>query len=247
MPFKPINLIDAHFQISNIFNHLPVFDEIYYHGQPKEKIQYYKAIREGQECDLLCVTLIRKDEDFLWEAAEDLLERSVWEATARVRGVYNFDLLTFGIHNVANTFNCTELTHLIVNHSLKLKVGEQRLIKYCSSYGLLQKIADESWGKIIFKTSVEVFNDKPSFLFALVSRMLEAAAFSRNPVAALVNDLSATPLYNPADDKQQGFLAKLIQAQAKSSIEFPPEVYIQDKNGVRELLSQTTVSTKDHG
>ncbi|MFA5089206.1 MAG: hypothetical protein WC552_09275, partial [Candidatus Omnitrophota bacterium] len=177
MAFKPINLIDAHFQLSNIFNQLPIFDEIYYQGQPKEKIQQYKAIREGQECVLLAVTVIRKDEDVLWAAAEDLLERSVWEATSRVRGVYHFDLLTFDIHNETNTFNYNELTQMIVNHSLKLNPGEQRLIKYCSSYGLLQKISDGSWGKIIFKTSVEIFNDKPSFLFALVSRMLEAALF----------------------------------------------------------------------
>ncbi|MFA5087593.1 MAG: hypothetical protein WC552_01000, partial [Candidatus Omnitrophota bacterium] len=64
---------------------------------------------------------------------------------------------------------------------------------------------------------------------------------------ALVNDLSITPLYNASDEKQQGFLAKLIRAQAKSSIEFPPEVYIQDKNGARELLSQTVVRKETSG
>ena len=72
---KLLNLIDAHFQRSNIFNHLPIFDTIHYLGHPEGKIQLYKASREGQECTLLVLTIIRKEEDVLWEAAEDLLER----------------------------------------------------------------------------------------------------------------------------------------------------------------------------
>jgi hypothetical protein len=241
MPFKPINLIDAHFQISNIFNHLPIFDEIYYQGLQQEKIQKYQAVREGQPCTLLAVTIIRKDEDFLWDSAEDLLVRSVRDAAVMVRGVFTFDLLTFDMHRETSTFKPVELTSLILNHSLKLKPGEQRLIKYSSSYGLLQKLGDESWGKIVFKSAVEVFNDDPKFLFSLIKRLLKDAEYAHDPLIALVNDVSANPLYNSQDEAQQEFLAKIVKEQAQHSIEFPPEVYIQDKNGVRELLSGTEV------
>lgn len=241
MSFKPINLIDAHFQISNLFSHLPIFDEIYYEGHPQEKVQEYRALREGQECTLFATTLIRKNEDFLWASAEDLIERAVRDAAFKVRGVYTFDLLTFDLHKENNAFSPAELTQLIMNHSLKLRPGEQRLIKYSSAYGLLQKMGDESWGKIVFKTSVEVFGDEPKFFFSLVNRLLKPAEFSHNPLVVLVNDLSANPLYNPEDEAQQGFLAKLIASQAKTAIEFQPEVYMQDKNGVRELLSQTVI------
>jgi len=244
MAFKPINLIDSHFQISNLFNHLPIFDEIYYEGQPMEKVQQYRALREGQACTLLAITIIRKDEDFLWEAAEDLLERAVWQASTRVRGVYAFDLLTFDMHKETNTFNFNELSQMMHNVSLKLKPGEQKLIKYSSCYGLLKKSADESWGKIVFKSAVEVFNDDPKFLFSLVSRLLKSAEYSHNPVIALVNDVSANPLYNAQDEVQKTFLSKIIEQQAKSSIEFPPEVYVQDKNGVRELLSGSVVESQ---
>lgn len=241
MPLKPVNLIDAHFQISNIFSHLPIFDEIYYQGLEQEKIQKYSAFREGQECVLLAVTLIRKDEDFLWESAQDLLLRSVYDAAAAVRGVYTFDLLTFDFHRETNTFKPSELTQLILNHSFKLKPGEQRLIKYSSSYGLLQKLGDESWGKIVFKSAVEVFGDDPKFLFSLVKRMLKDSEYSRHPLIALVNDVSANPLYEPQNKVQQDLLAGLVAGLAKTSIEFPPEVYVQDTNGVRELLSGTEI------
>jgi len=243
MPFNPINLIDAQFQFSSLFNHLPVFDEIYYEGQAQEKVQRYRAVREGQDAILLAVTIIRKDEDFLWDSAEDLLKRAVTQASAKARGVYNFDLLAFDLHKETRVFDHNELAHIIFNHSLKLRPGEQRLIKYCSCYGLLQKLGDESWGKVIFKSAVEVFDDKPTFLFSLVKRLLKDAEFSNNPVIALVNDLSTFPLYNPKDENQQGFLAELVAAQAQSSIEFPPEVYVQDKNGVRELLSGTEIKS----
>lgn len=238
---KPINLVGGEFQQSNLFRPLPDFEEIHYQGVQQEKVQMYKALREGQECTLLATTLIRKDEDFLWDSAEDLLVRSVRDAAAVVRGVYTFDLLCFDLHKETNAFRPGELTQVMMNHSLKLKPGEQRLIKYCSVYGLLQKMVEESWGKIVFKSAVQVFNDDPKFLFSLVSRLLKSAEYSHNPVIALVNDLSANPLYNAQNEVQQTFLNKLVTAQAKNSIEFPPEVYMQDKNGVRELLSGTVV------
>ncbi|MBF0532058.1 MAG: hypothetical protein HQL23_03060 [Candidatus Omnitrophica bacterium] len=241
MAFQPLNLIHSDFPASDLFKHLPRFDAIYYQGLQQENVQRYSAVREGQECRLFVVTLIRKDEDFLWDSAKDLLDRSMKQAAPRMRGVYQFDLLTFDFHREKTNFSDSELAQMIFNASFKIKPGEQRLIRYSLCYGLLQKMLDESWGKIIFKTAVEIFNDKPSFLYALVSRILKPLEFSREPVIVLVNDLSAHPLYNAQDNKQQTFLRKLIVEQAKQSIEFPPEVYVQNVNGVRELLSGSVI------
>jgi hypothetical protein len=241
MAFKPFNLIDAHFQKSNLFAPLPVFDEIHYQGHPQEKVQLYKAVRENQTCTLLALTIIRKEEDFLWASAEDFLTSSVVWAAQRVQGIFTFDLLTFDIHKEVNAFNYKELTELIVRHSQKIRPGEQRLIKYSSAYGLLQKMVDEPWGKIVFKTSVEVYKDNPSFLYALVKRLFKSTEFSHDPAIVLVNDLSTNPVYNANDKTQQDFLSKVLAEQAKKSIGFLPELYIQDKNGVRELMSGSVV------
>ena len=57
----------------------------------------------------------------------------------------------------------------------------------------------------------------------------------------LVNDLRTYPLHDPENEKQKTFLDDLIAGQAKNSIECPPEVYIQDQRGVRELFSGIVV------
>ena len=242
MPNEPINLIDAHFQQSNLFKHLPIFDKIQYLGHPDGKVQLYKAVREGQECTLLAITIIRREEDVLWAAAEDLLGRCVQEAAARVQGKFIFDLLTFDIHAELNTFNYQELGLLIANHSRKIQPGEQRLVHYSSSYGILQKLITEPWGKITLKTSVEVFKDKPTLLYLLVKRLFKLSSFSRNPLVIWINDLSTEPIFDPQDQAQQEYFAKIIQEQTQDSIEFIPEIYIKNKNGVWELTSGSTIA-----
>ena len=238
---KPLNLINSHFQNSNLFAHLPIFDEIYYLGHPEGKVQKYKAVREDQECVILALSLIRKEEDIVWQSAEDFLQHSMMDASARMHGVYTFDLLTFDIQKEVKTFNYNELILLIINHSRKLPPGEQKLIKYSSAYGILQKMVVEDWGKVTLKTSVEVFKQKPQNLDTVVRLLFNLASFSNKPLILLIHDLSIEPIYNPNDKLQQDLLAAAISEQADSSIEFLPEVYISDKNGVRELLSKTNI------
>ncbi len=242
MAFEAINLAKTEFPTSNLFHHLPRFEEIYYQGNPMDRVQLFKAVREGEECKLLAVTIIRKDEDFLWGSTKDLLGRSIKDAASLMRGIYAFDLLTFDVHKEIESFNCNELAQVLVNSSLTIKPGEQMLIKYSSVYGILQKMVDESWGKIVFKTAVEIFNDKPNFLFALMSKILKTVEFAHTPVMVLVNDLSTHPLHNPQNEEQKAFLDDLITRQKKNSMEFPPEVFIQDQNGLRELLSGAIVT-----
>ncbi|MCA9409069.1 MAG: hypothetical protein H6755_06670 [Candidatus Omnitrophica bacterium] len=236
-----LNLINGGIQHSNIFLHMPLFDEIFYEGYLEGKVRKYKAVREDQSCRFLVLNVIRKDECIIWDAVQDFLKRSVIEAAVKVRGVYVFDLLTVDIHKEINTFNLNELTTVMINHSQKCQPGQQRLVKYSSVYGLLQKMVHEDWGKISLKTSVEVFKDKPVFLDLLVKQLIKNFEFSHDPGILLLNDLSQSPLFDPQDALQQERLHKMIEAQIPKAIEFPPEVYIQDKNGVRELLSQTVI------
>lgn len=237
-----INLINNYFQNSNLFKHLPIFDEIYYKGLVEGKVQEYKALREDQECKLLALTIIRKEEDMFWDSTEDFLKRSIIMAAASVHGIYNFDLLTFDIHRELKTFNYQELTTILINSSRKLPPGGQCLIKYSSLYGILQKLVAEDWGKIIFKTAIEIYKDKPAFFYLLIKKLLAIDAMPHGPLIILVNDLSLEPLFDPQNSVQQEGLKKVIDAKSKETIEFLPEVYIQDKNGVRELLSGSVIA-----
>lgn len=234
-----MNLIDFGFQNSNLFRHMPLFDEISYVGLNEEKVRKYKATREDQVCNLLALNFIRKDEKILWEAVEDFLKRSTINATPHVHGAYIFDLLTIDIHKEIKTFNHAELSSVIINEARKLAPGGIKMVKYSSVYALFCKTISEDWGKIIFKSAVEVFKDQPEFLDILIKQLLKGFQFPHDPVIILLNDLSLNPLFDLKNKTQQTRIKKVIADLIPNSIEFIPEVYIQDKNGARELLSDS--------
>jgi len=232
-----MNLIDFGFQNSNLFQHMPLFDEISYTGHNEEKVRQYKAIREGQACNVLALNFIRDDEKILWEAIEDFLKRSIVNAIPGVRGGYIFDLLTIDIHKEIKTFKHAELSTVIMNTAVKLAPGEIKMIKYSSVYALMHKTIAGDWGKITFKTTVDVFKDKPDYLDILIKQILKDFVFPHDPVVLLLNDISQNPIFDLQNETQQARIKKVIASLIPNSIEFIPEVYIQDKNGARELLS----------
>lgn len=232
-----MDLINFGFQNSNLFRHMPLFDEILYAGHNEDNVRQYKAFREGQACDILSLNFIRNDENILWEAVEDFVKRSTVDAAQRVHGVHIFDLLTIDIHKEVKTFKHAELTAVIVNTAAKMRPGEKKMVKYSSLYALIHKTLDEDWGKITFKTAVNVFNDKPEYLDILIKQLLEGYVFPHDPVVVLLNDLSLNPVFDLKNQMQQARIKKVIANLIPNSIEFIPEVYVQDKNGARELLS----------
>lgn len=232
-----MNLIDFGFQNSNLFQHMPLFDEITYEGHNEEKIRQYKAVREGQACIILALNFIREDEKILWEAIEDFVKRSTISATSSVHGNFIFDLLTIDIHKELKTFKHSEFSTVIINTAGKLSSGQKRMIKYSSAYALFQKTVDSDWGKISFRSTINVFKDKPEYLDLVIKQLLRGFVFPRDPVIILINDLSQNPVFDPKNETQQARLKKVMSELIPNSIEFIPEVYIQDKAGARELLS----------
>ncbi|MFA5177428.1 MAG: hypothetical protein WC440_04710 [Candidatus Omnitrophota bacterium] len=231
-----LNLIDFGFQNSNLFRHMPLFDEISYIGHDEDKVRRYKAVRENQNCDILSLNFIRADEKILWEAVEDFIKRSTSSAAASVRGAYIFDLLTIDIHKEIKTFQHSEFTAVIINTAGKLAPGQARMVKYSSAYALVHKIIAEDWGKITFKTAVNVFKDKADYLDLLIKQLLRDFIFPHDPVILLLNDLSQNPIFDPRNGTQQARIRKVIADLIPNSVEFVPEIYIQDKNGARELV-----------
>jgi len=232
-----MDLMGFGFQKSNLFEHMPLFDEISYVGVSEEKVRRYKTVREDQACEFLTLSFIRQDEKILWEAVEDLLKRSTINAASSVHGIYTFDLLTVDIHRESKTFNHNELSAVIVNNAIKLSPEEVRMVKYSSVYALMRKTVSEDWGKVVFSSTMVVFKDKPEYLDILIKQLLRDFQLPHNPVVLLLHDLSQNPVFDEKNEIQQARLKKVIAGLIPNSIEFIPEVYIQDKNGARELLS----------
>ena len=214
---------------------MPLFDEISYAGHNEDKVRQYKAARENQTCNILSLNFIRNDEKILWDAVEDFVKRSTISATSSVHGNYIFDLLTIDIHKEIKTFKHSELTTLIINTAVRLAPGEVKMIEYSSVYALIQKTIDSDWGKITFKTAVNVFKDKPDYLDLLIKWLLKDYTFSHDPVVLLLNDLSQNPIFDLKNELQQERIKKVLDSFIPNSVEFVPEVYIQDKNGAREF------------
>ena len=236
-----MDLINSGFQHSNFFQHMPLFDEISYAGHNEDKVRQYKAVREDQSCDLLALNFIRNDEKILWEAVEDLVKRSVISAASGVRGSYIFDLLTIDIHKELKTYKHAEFASVIMNTAVKLAPGEVKMVRYSSAYAFIRKTIDSDWGKITFKTAVNVFKDKPDYLDLLIKLILKDFMFAHDPVILLLNDLSQNPVFDPKNETQQQRLKKVMADLIPNSMEFVPEVYVQDKSGARELLSGSTL------
>ena len=232
-----MDLMNFGFQNSNLFAHMPLFDEIHYVGHDEDKLRQYQAIRENQACIILSLNFIRSDEKILWDAVEDFIKRSTISATSSVHGAYIFDLLTIDIHKEIKTFKHAELSTVITNVAAKLSPGGVRMVKYSSVYALIYKTVAADWGKITFKTAVNVFKDKPDYLDLLIKYLLKDFVFAYDPVILLLNDLSQNPIFDLQNETQQTRIKKVIANLIPNSIEFIPEVYIQDKNGARELLS----------
>ncbi|HRZ40030.1 MAG TPA: hypothetical protein P5246_03380 [Candidatus Omnitrophota bacterium] len=237
-----MNLIDGGIQHSRMFLHMPLFDEISYQGSFENKVKKFRAVHEDQPCQILALDVIRKDEEVIWDAFLDLIKRSVAQAAAAVRGVYTFELLTMEIHKEVKTFNHQEIAGVLVNHARKCPPGGKRLVKYSSVYGILQNLNAVDWGKITVKSAVDVFKDKPCFLDLLVKALIKNFEFAHDPGILILNDLSQEPLFNGQDEQQQQRLKAVIEKQIPKSIEFLPEIYVQDKNGVRELLSGSVIA-----
>ena len=229
-----MNLVEHDILTSPTFSGLPGFAEVTFQGFPADKVARFAAEREGEAHVVLAASLIRREEKFLWESAQDLLDGSMQAAQALVRGVYRFDLLNFDPHREMRNFSPQEFTQVIVNTSRRMTIGQQRLIKYSSAYGLLFKISEEEWGKIAFKPAVEVFNQEPDKLDLYLKRLVNLSLKFNGRKMIVVQDLSQQPIYDPANAQQRARLGKSFDNQA-SLFEEQSEIFLHTSAGWVDL------------
>ncbi len=231
-----LNLFDTDIHSSPTFGILPKFSSVRLKEFIDDKIQHYQVSREERDATLLGLTVIRKDDESVWEACEDLLGRSVKDASPQVHGVYRFRLLGFDVHNEINRFNFQDLTQLIINHSRKLQTGQEVLIKYCSCYGLLRKTLDEQWGKITFQPNVYIFDKDPQEIDLFIKRIVNAAHYVNPPLIVVINDQSLNPIWDVKNELQKERLQQYLQ-KSFAEAEERPEIYLHDRQKTTELMS----------
>jgi hypothetical protein len=231
-----INLLNTEFKRARLMEGLLPDEELYYHGLLNGKTQFFKAVSGHEAFGILAVHVIRRDEDFIWESSRDLIERAIKDAGVQVRGTYVFELLAFDPAKELKTFNANELSQMLVNTARTLKPGEQSMIRYSTVYGLLQKVLDETWGKVTVKTSVEILSDKPEAFFQLLFRKLKLAEEMLFPVKLLLNDLSSMPMFKPLSSELiQPLMEDFKIKRAKLKTSFARDVYARDSFGLKSI------------
>lgn len=233
-----LNLVEYDILSSPAFKGLPQFQTVEFKGFIKEKLPLFQAEEKGndpgQTVNVVVANIIRREDKFVWESCADLLARSVQSAQDITRGMFRFDVISFDVHNEIRSFNPQELAQLLANHCRKISVGEMRPVKYSSLYGVLTKILEEEWGKIILQPAVEVFLKEPEQLDLYVKHLLKLTAGLTGRTIIMVHDLSLEPILNSGNEGQKQRIHKLLSAQAGLFSE-PPLIVMLDKTGRTEI------------
>ncbi|MCK5213771.1 MAG: hypothetical protein KAR05_00270 [Candidatus Omnitrophica bacterium] len=239
-----MNLVEHDISASPVFCHLPKFDTVSFMGFVSEKVQLFKARREGEDFIILGLMIVKTDDKFVWDSCRDLLDQSITAASAKMSGVFQFDLLSFDLHREIKTFSAQELSQVLMNLGRKLAVGRQALLKYSSVYGLLKKLVVEDWGKIVFRTPVDIYYKTPEQLNLLLKKVCNAKVNAKGRKIVVINDLSQEPIFDKGNQAQQARLAKEFGSQM-SFFEESPAIFINDRSGSVDLYATFSAGDGD--
>lgn len=211
-----IDLTKTEFAAFTFGKTYPKSEPLYYVGEGPAPFHKYLTAGSTGETTILAASVIRREEAEVWNAEKDLLNRAVKEAALQARGIFTFQVLSFNALREMATFNTGELGQLLANTSRTLRPGEEKLIQYSSVYGVLRKLVDEPWGKMLISTSVEILPESSNAIYAVMARVLKKIDQSPVPTRILINDLSSVPLYDAYCPDQRSELIKLSKKISKA-------------------------------
>jgi hypothetical protein len=125
-------------------------------SRPAPKRYFFEAdSSEGKQVFLVTLTASKEDGP-VWKAAQELLEFGLKAASAQMRGAFGYDLVSADISGGMKTFIPANFSALLANHGKAMAPGEKRLIQYGPFWGVLSKRIPLDWGKIEFRSPVEI-------------------------------------------------------------------------------------------
>ncbi|MCB9800264.1 MAG: hypothetical protein H6757_05860 [Candidatus Omnitrophica bacterium] len=222
------------------FLRLPWLSAFTYRGKLNPKTYLFDVLSERGPARLILSTLIEKEQADIWKSCHAMLERTFKTAALGIKGFFGFDLITLDLHQGMQHFNWDMLSQLIANHCRKMQTGEVRLIQYASLYGVLHKRMQEDWGKIEFKSGIEVYTQAPEKFDLHLKKMLREAADRKGekPDVFLVSDFGQMPIFKFGDETQTGRLKKFLESVCENQKETMPDIYVTHKDQTVELFEQ---------
>lgn len=190
------------------FAKLPPFQSAVYAGEAAEKVLRFKCGQEDKEILVDLVSVIGSEESLVWKSCREMFAYALKLAAQEMKGFFGYELLTADLSRGLAHFNPHDLAQLLTNHAAKMSPGESRLIQYGTFWGLLSKRIPEDWGKIEFKTCVEVYQKPPEQLDGYLLALLKKCGPSAES-ALVIHSIGTKSLLQPANEVQSANLKQL--------------------------------------
>lgn len=203
------------------------------------KCHHFCLHKETQTQSLFCAWMILKEDALAWTSFRELWDQALKLAASQMRGFFGLELFFLDLKEGLSGFHPGNLTELIVNHSKKLEVGAQVLIRYASLWMVLSKRTNEDWGKIDFKSRVDVVT-KPGPLDLTLKKMAQEAsdlAKESQPPIFLIMDLGEIPVFKFGSEEQTERIHKWFTDLQKKN-ENIPEIYFYHQGKLTDLAAQ---------
>ncbi len=210
-----------------------------YDGQVAPKLLVFR----NKERAFFISRIISVEESDAWKACEEMLSYSAKMASSQITGFYGLELISLNLHGGIQNFVSSACTQLIINHAKKMKPGDKSIFQYGSFLLALHKRIDNDWGKIDFKTYVEVFRKPRSQLDLLIKKkcreILKNGSASRQTKSLIIVDLSEDSLFRFGEEEQTERLAGFINKSRKEFESQYLRVFFEnDVHGSIDLFEQ---------
>ncbi len=221
------------------FKLLPAFDSVEFQGIVPPGLYHYKLSIGSETRSLFCAWIVLKEDSVAWQAFRELLGETLNRAASQMRGFFGLELLFTDLSGGLSNFHPGNLAQLIINHSKKLDPGKQILIHYASLWMMLSQRTAADWGKIDFKSRVEVISKHQQLDLKLKKCLRDTEHLpneAKPPLFALF-DLGEGSVFKFGAEEQTVRIRRWLESLQKASVPVP-EIYICHQGKSIEIAAQ---------
>ena len=217
--------------------------EIFFDAELGSKLLAFQADEET----FFVSRIISVEESEAWKACEEMLSHSVKMAASMVKGFYGLELISLKLRQGIQGFEASAFTQLLLKHAGKLEPGDKEVFQYGSFLFRLSKRIPNDWGKIEFKTYVDIIRKPRGELDLFVKKKgsdiikeLAAAPSQKNLV---ICDLGQESLFRFGEEPQTERLAKFLTKSRDSFEKAHLKVFFEHpQEGLIDLLQQFQIA-----
>ncbi len=216
------------------FKTLLHYDAIEFHGVVSDHLYQYQVRQAENVRSIFLASMVLKEDVLAWQSFREMFEGILKMAASQMRGFYGLELIFFDLNEGFSSFHLGNLTQLLVNHSKKLESGNQMLVRYASLWMILSKRTHGDWGKIDFKSRVEIIS-KPDQLHLFLKKCLkdsETQLKSSSQPLFVISDLGQIPVFKFGSEDQTAKMARWLESFTKSNTPIPEMIIDHQKNWI---------------